>query len=1107
SDTGGGYSAWRDLALTRWSADWAAEAQGFLLLIRSIDQGHWWRAGSSQDRSCLVTTRLEVAVAPDADIELRRLTLGNSASTAQRLELTSYVEVALNHPAADAGHPAFSKLFVQTEQVPPAILLAHRRPRGPEEAASWMGHSLWIEGDTMVPLQFETDRARFIGRGRTLADPAALDRGPRFSGTVGNVLDPILSLRCEVVIEPGETRQFVWSLAAGDSREAVLALLDRDRAAGPDPVFQRARTVILPGTAFPPPTTGGRFRAAAEAFPPRPPRRPQAEPLRFSNGWGGFTQDGSEYVLTLEWENDRLRLPPLPWANVVANEVAGFVASERGAGYTWSENSRENRLTPWSNDPVSDPHGEALYLRDEEQDVYWSPLPGPAPGPDGYEVRHGFGYSIWRHSSMGLEQEVVAFVPRHDPLKLTRLRIRNPGSKTRKLSLIAYVEWVLGGLRTDTAGSIVTRHDAETGAIFATNPERVEWAGRVAFFSVLRPREVGEAEVTTDRRSFLGPGGSVARPAAVLTDAPLDHQTGAGLDPCAAFRAGFHLAPGEQVEFTLALGEGGSEEAARRLLHRFRDAAAVTEALDGIRAFWRDVVTRVQVSTPVPAIDLMVNGWLCYQNLSCRVWARSALYQSGGAFGFRDQLQDAAALTHALPELTRSQILLHAAHQFPEGDVLHWWHPPSSKGIRTRFSDDLLWLPYVVCGYLRHTGDLGLLDEPVRFVAARELVSGEDEAYLEPQRISQSTTLYDHCCRAVDRSLTHGVHGLPLMGSGDWNDGMNRVGREGRGESVWLGFFLYRILEEFTPWCEGRGDESRVVRYRGYQASLAEALNDAGWDGEWYRRAYYDDGSPLGSASSDECRIDAIAQAWAVISRAAPADRAAKALDAADRHLVAPADGIIRLLTPPFDRTAHDPGYIKGYLPGVRENGGQYTHGALWLVRALAEAGRVDRAAQLLEMLSPVTRAATPEAVSVYRVEPYVVAADVYGETPHLGRGGWTWYTGSAGWMFRVALESILGMTVDQGKEIVLRPRIPADWPGYSIRYRLPDGETVYDLRVTQSSPRPGATAAEVDGRALMAHEGAVRIPLVRDGTLHRVTVRLGSDLTVAPGGLCPAAS
>jgi cyclic beta-1,2-glucan synthetase len=546
----------------------------------------------------------------------------------------------------------------------------------------------------------------------------------------------------------------------------------------------------------------------------------------------------------------------------------------------------------------------------------------------------------------------------------------------------------------------------------------------------------------------------------------------------------------------LLLGETTSREIALALVEKLRAPGAVDAVLAEVRDFWRDTLGAVQVRTPLPEVDLMLNGWLAYQNLSCRIWGRSAFYQSGGALGYRDQLQDAAAMIYARPDLTRAQIRLHAAHQFVEGDVLHWWHPaPLEKGLRTRFADDLLWLPFITAFYVRSTGDAGVLDEVEPFVRARLLEEGEDEVFLRPEAAGVSADVYEHCCRALDRSLTQGAHGLPLMGTGDWNDGMNRVGREGRGESVWMGFFLHRILLDFMPLCEGRGDAARVERYSAYRDHLARALNDAGWDGAWYRRAFYDNGAVIGSRESDECQIDALAQAWAIISEVAPPVRAAQAMDALEERLVSDRDGIVRLLTPPFVDTPHDPGYIKGYVAGVRENGGQYTHAACWVVRAMAEMGRHARAAQLLRMLSPVSHAETPEQVGTYQVEPYVIAADIYGEAPHVGRGGWTWYTGSAGWMFRVALESVLGFTLEGGEAIVLAPRIPNEWPEVSMSYRLPGSQTRYELRVLNPDRQAaGVRHATLDGQPLATGEAAraLRIPLVDDGATHRVEVVLG---------------
>jgi cyclic beta-1,2-glucan synthetase len=607
-----------------------------------------------------------------------------------------------------------------------------------------------------------------------------------------------------------------------------------------------------------------------------------------------------------------------------------------------------------------------------------------------------------------------------------------------------------------------------------------------------------KVHATADREAFLGRGGSPVAPAAVVTGGTLKTRVGAALDPCFVQQIHLDMRPGGSVECIFVLGEGDDAAAARELARRHATVEGARAALEQVRTHWDQTLSAVRVETPVPAIDFMVNGWLTYQTLACRLWGRSAYYQSGGAFGYRDQLQDAAALVWARPELTRAQIVLHAGHQFVEGDVLHWWHPPADRGTRTRFSDDLLWLGFVTASYVAATGDASVLDEVVPFVSARALAEGEDETLVEAKATTHKASIYEHCCRAIDRSLTRGAHGLPLMGTGDWNDGMNLVGRGGQGESVWLGFFLDCILGDFIPLCEARGDAARAKRYRTYRDALRPAL-DAAWDGAWYRRAYFDDGTPLGSAWEEECRIDVLPQAWAVISGAVPRQRAAQAMDAVERELLLDPPGMIRLLAPPFDRTSHEPGYIKGYVPGIRENGGQYTHGALWAVRAAAELGRRDRAAAWLAMLSPVTQTRSAACVAVYQVEPYVVVADIYSEAAHRGRGGWTWYTGSAAWMQRVAVESVLGCTLEAGRWLRVRPSIPDEWPGFRFVYRLADRRTLYQVAVENPDGCSEAVReVTLDGAACAIESGAARVPLAADGGTHQVVVRLGAA-TAAP--------
>jgi len=819
-------------------------------------------------------------------------------------------------------------------------------------------------------------------------------------------------------------------------------------------------------------------------FAPRGPERVYAEgpvetpELSFFNGLGGFSQDGREYVTILragQWT-------PAPWANVVANELDfGFQVTETGGGYTWSANSRENRLTPWSNDAVSDPPGEAIYLRDEESGAVWTPTPLPVRGDDPYVIRHGQGYTVFEHTSHGITQELLLFAPTDAPVKISLLRLRNRTNETRRLSVTSYSELVLGVERGASAPFCITEFDKESGAIFARNPYNNEFAARVAF-AAAGAREI---TITCDRKEFLGRNGSPARPAALRRDA-LSNRANAGLDPCAAIQTVIELPPGATREVVFMLGETETREEARAVVERFRRLSAVNEAFERVLARWDEMLETVEVRTPDTALNTILNRWLPYQTLACRVLARSAFYQSGGAYGFRDQLQDTMALVYARPDLTRAQILRAAAHQFKEGDVQHWWHPPTGRGVRTRFSDDLLWLPYVTSFYMSATGDAGVLDEMVSFLEAPPLEPGQDESYTQPAVSKESASLYEHCVRTLDRSLALGPHGLPLMGSGDWNDGMNRVGHEGRGESVWVGWFLYTVLEWFAPVCEARGDAARAEAYRAHLSKLKQALEAEGWDGDWYRRAYFDDGTPLGSAQNEECRIDSIAQSWGVISGAADRQRAARAMAAVEQHLIRRGDGLIMLFTPPFDRSALDPGYIKGYVPGVRENGGQYTHAAIWTVIAYALLGDGDRAGELFALLNPINHASTRAGLHKYKVEPYAAAADVYAVWPHTGRGGWTWYTGSSGWMYRAGLESILGFQL-RGARLKIDPCVPRWWREFEIRYR--HGATQYHIKV--ENPHGvcrGISALEVDGMSL----GTDDLQLADDGAKHSVRVVLG---------------
>ncbi|HZL98316.1 MAG TPA: protein ndvB, partial [Terriglobales bacterium] len=727
------------------------------------------------------------------------------------------------------------------------------------------------------------------------------------------------------------------------------------------------------------------------------------------------------------------------------------------------------RLTPWHNDPVSDSSGEAFYLRDEESGRFWSPTPLPRRGRQTYVSRHGFGYSVFEHTEDGIRSELWVYVATDAPVKFSVLKVRNESGRSRRLSATGYVEWVLGDLRPKSAMHVVTQVDPGSGALLARNRYNTEFTDRVAFFDVDDPART----VSGDRVEFLGRNGSLRSPAA-MTRTRLSGKVGAALDPCAAIQVPFELADGQEHEIIFRLGAGKNADDARDLVNRFRGSAVARGVLESVWQYWKHALGAVQVETPDPAVNVLANGWLLYQALACRVWARSGYYQSGGAFGFRDQLQDAMALVHSEPHLLREHLLRCAARQFREGDVQHWWHPPSGRGVRTKCSDDFLWLPLATSRYVLDTGDTGVLDEPVHFIEGRPVNVEEDSYYDLPVRSEEAASLYEHCRRAILRGLGTGEHGLPLMGSGDWNDGMNLVGERGKGESVWLGFFLYEVLMRFNEVARKAGDMTFAERCRTEAAQVRLKIEQNGWDGEWYRRAYFDDGTPLGSASNAECRIDSIAQSWSVLSGAGDPGRSRMAMDAVDQRLVRRDDALIQLLDQPFDRSALNPGYIKGYVPGVRENGGQYTHGAIWAAMAFAALGDSQRAWELLGMINPVTHSKSPRGIAVYKVEPYVVAADVYALPPHTGRGGWTWYTGSAGWMYRLIVESLLGLTLEVDK-LRFAPCFPADWKGFKVYYRY--RETAYEIDIRQQPGGEDRTIVTVDG--VERQDGV--IPLVDD--------------------------
>ncbi len=1267
---GSGYSRWGELSVTRWREDATRDDWGSYVFLRDVHSGAVWSAGFqpsgvepdtyevtfNEDRAEFVrrdgalTTTLEVIVSPEDDAEVRRVSIANAGDASRQIELTSYAELALAPPAADAAHPAFAKLFVQTEYLPKlGAILATRRRRASAEPEIWVAHLAVLESEATEAPQIETDRARFLGRGGDVRAPIAIMDGRPLSNTVGTVLDPVLALRHCIEIAPGKSvRVAFWTLAAPTRRE-VLDLVDKhhdatafDRAATlawtqaqvqlshlsfnaeraslaqrlaghvlyadaslraspeairrgagaqdtlwaqgisgdlpivlvridnieelalvrellqaheywrlkqlavdlvilneraasyiqdlqialetlvrisqsrphPGATLGRGSVCVLRSDLISPQTRGlllsraravltGRYGTMAEqlrheassasAAPraaglpriasPNAPRTVAAPPdLEFFNGLGGFADNGREYVTILRAGQST----PAPWINVIANPTFGFQVAVEGSGYTWSQSSRENQLTPWSNDPVSDRPGEVIYVRDEDSGELWGPTALPIRNEAApYIARHGQGYSRFEHSAHGIALELLQFVPLEDSVKISRLTLRNASGRTRRLSVTAYVEWVLGPSREATALSVVTEIDAHSSALFARNRWNMTFGARVAFADL----SGRQTTWTGDRREFLGRNGTLDNPAALADQAPLSQRVGAGLDPCGALQTSIELKAGATAEVVFFLGQGADTTEAQSLIAHYR-AADLDAVLREVVEHWDEVLGAVQVRTPDRAMDIMLNRWLLYQTLVCRIWARAAFYQASGAYGFRDQLQDSMALALTRPQLTRAHLLRAAARQFVEGDVQHWWLPPFGQGVRTRISDDRAWLACAAAHYVDTTGDNAVLEESVAFLEGRALNPGEHDAYFQPMVAPQGATLFEHCARGLDASLAVGPHGLPLIGTGDWNDGMNRVGEQGQGESVWLGWFLHATLTAFAPLANARGEPDRAARWLAHAAALQSALEREAWDGNWYRRGYFDDGTPLGSAASEECRIDSIAQSWSVISGAGDPARAAQAMTAVDEQLIRRDDALALLFTPPFDRTALDPGYIKGYPPGIRENGGQYTHAAGWSVFAFARLGQAEKAAELFALLNPINRTSTRAAVQRYKVEPYVVAADVYSVAPHAGRGGWTWYTGSAGWLYRAGLEAILGLRL-QATLLHVSPSIPNAWAGFGVTLNYRSAR--YEIAVENACGVGGRVVQiELDGK--MLPRGATSVALADDGAIHTLRVALGCD-------------
>nr|WP_211253961.1 glucoamylase family protein [Pelobacter seleniigenes] len=1265
TNSGGGYSRWRDLAVTRWREDVTCDCWGSFIYLRDLDSGDFWSTAyqptlSKADyfeaifgqgraeyrrRDQAVETHTEISVSPEDDVEIRRVTLTNQSSRTRHIEVTSYAEVVLAPLNADLAHRAFSNLFVQTEILPAQqAILSTRRRRTPEEQPPWMFHLLAAPGTISDEPSYETDRSKFIGRGRTAANPVAMDSGKghgSLSKTAGPVLDPIVAIRCALTLAPDQSATVQIISGIADTREAALALLEEycdrhfvERAfemawfqsqevlrhlaiteadaqvygrlatsviyshalrrvapgviarnqlrqsglwrfgisgdlpivllsigdlnrlnlvkqvlqahaywrikglaadlvivnedfsgyratlqdqilglinAGPEAqiidkpggvfvrrgeelsedervLLQTVARIVYSDTAETLIEQGKRRisgeRKADDLEPVQQAKSERNSPLAareriFCNGLGGFTPDGHEYVITLEPG----QTTPAPWTNVIASPHIGTVVSESGGAYTWVGNAHEFRLTTWHNDPLSDSSGEAFYIRDEETGEFWSPTPLPARGQAGYVCRHGFGYSVFEHLQAGIFSEMTSYVAMDAPVKFTVVKLRNQTHHPRRLSLTGYWELVLGEWRHTNLMHIVTDVDPPSGALFARNAYGHECANRVVFAQV---SEV-DRRVAGNRSEFIGRNGSLAHPAAMRRKR-LSNRTGAGLDPCAAIQAWIDLAEGEEREIVFVFGAANDTSTAQQLIQRFCGPVRARQALEGVWEHWNRTLGAVQVETPDPALDVLTNGWLLYQTLSCRLWGRSGYYQSGGAYGFRDQLQDSMALLHAAPWLAREQLLRCASRQFQQGDVQHWWHPPNGQGVRTHFSDDYLWLAYATCRYVSTTGDTGILDEPVHFLEGRELNPEEEAYYDKPQRTTEVASLYDHCVRAIKHGLRFGEHHLPLMGCGDWNDGMNLVGHGGKGESVWLAWFLYENLQLFAALARGRDDIDFATVCTEQAEQLRSNIEDQAWDGSWYRRAFFDDGTPLGSATNEDCQIDSISQSWAIISQGGDPQRARQAMAAVNQRLVRRDAQLIQLLAPPFDQSSLEPGYIKGYLPGVRENGGQYTHAAIWATMAFAMLGDKEHAWELYDMLNPVHHGSQPTTMKNYLVEPYVMCADIYAVPPHTGRGGWTWYTGAAGWMYRLSVETLLGLHLEVD-HLRLEPCLPGHWAAYKVHYRY--RETFYHITIKQvSGESQQQIRVTLDGAVINAGNAGL-IPLVDDRQEHNVEVEL----------------
>ena len=1282
SNMGGGYSSMNAVDLTRWRADQVTDSWGTWIYIQEMDSnsgqpGRFWSATYQPipgDPTNLQVTyyahmavfrrsengfisTMDVTIAPDDPVEIRRIHLMNTQDDIHTLRLTSYGEVILSSQLTDVRHPAFNKMFIESEFIPELNLqIFTRRLRSDQEKSIFLGHMVLTKG-IQKTVSHEADRYHFIGRGGSTRNPIALSSEQYLSGTTGATLDPIFSLGQEVELLPHGSTDLAFLTFTAASREELLILADRYRnwaaietafsqaniAAKawlgklkigsqsletglhllsalnyPNKIFRAPTEVIAANCLGQPalwrfgisgdypillievddpqqidlvqealkiyrflkthlfdldlvilnlqPTDYGAelngviqrtisktnsedwlnqragifvlhgdqitqeeltfIRTAASAIfygdkgsireqmpeyvipehhlPDLIPTRIKEKPelacqipytyplkeigdLQRYNGFGGFANGGKEYVI--DWndlqrhsaEFSQKKFTPAPWVNVIGYPNFGFMVSETGSQCTWAFNSGENRLTPWSNDPVIDPSGEILYLRDEETGEIWTPTPLPAGSDQPYRVTHGAGYTVFEHNSHGLNQVLTLFASPEDPVKIIDLRVQNTLDHPRRITATQYIEWVLGTTHEANMAFIIPEYDSEHECLMALNPHNPEFGSHVAFLIASKNLH----GLTADRSEFLGRAGSFVNPAA-LHRLGLETHITPGDDPCAALQVHLDLLPGAIEEIYFVVGEGNNKEHCIELAQKYHNPNNVNAAFEHTHLFWDNLLHSIRVKTPQPATDIILNHWMLYQALSGRIWGRTGFYQSSGAFGFRDQLQDVLAVLPIDPAITRNQILISASRQFEEGDVLHWWHPPFNRGVRTRFSDDLLWLPYVTAIYIESTGDDSLLEEKVPFLSAPPLAEGELERYADYRSTEQSYSIMDHCLRAIEKGMTAGSHGIPLIGTGDWNDGLNRVGEKGQGESVWLAWFLCDVLRRFAEICDKQGHPDRGQKYRLKAIEYAAAVEKFAWDGSWYRRAFTDEGTPIGSSLNQECQIDSIAQSWAILSGAGNDERSRRAMMSVMENLVRFDDRLILLFTPPFDKSSVDPGYIKGYPPGTRENGGQYTHAATWTAWAFAALGDGKQAGHLFELLNPIFHSDNEEKATVYRVEPYVICADIYSQPPFTRRGGWTWYTGSAAWMFRLGIEAILGFH-KIGNSLQIDPVIPPEWDEFEIQYRF--GKSTYFILVRNPDHvSRHVRTVQSDGKQI----DPISIPLVDDGLIHRIEVTMG---------------